>query len=234
MSVANTLPLPLSAAVIVGGGSGSRFGGDKLSILVAGKPLLAWSLLAFDSTPAVSVMIIVAPAGSEKVFEQIACEAGIKKPFVVITGGTHRHESVSLGLKALPAEIELVAIHDAARPLVTSELIARCLAVAATTGAAAAAVPVTDTLHQVDQDGYAARTVDRTGLWAMQTPQVFRAEPLMKLMNKVEGGTPTDEVSVVLAAGWNVPLVENLHPNLKVTWPQDLVVAEALLKSRAF
>jgi 2-C-methyl-D-erythritol 4-phosphate cytidylyltransferase len=100
------------------------------------------------------------------------------------------------------------------------------------TGASAAAVPVSDTLHQADQSGYAAKTVDRSGLWAMQTPQVFRAEPITKLLGEQTLGKPTDEVSVALAAGWRIPFVENREPNLKITWPADLALAEAVLRSR--
>ena len=100
------------------------------------------------------------------------------------------------------------------------------------TGASAAAVPVSDTLHQADQSGYAAKTVDRSGLWAMQTPQVFRAETITKLLGEQTLGKPTDEVSVALAAGWRIPFVENREPNLKITWPADLALAEAVLRSR--
>lgn len=227
--------LPLSAGVIVGGGSGKRFGGDKLSISLVGKPLLAWSLLAFEQTLAISCIVVVAPAGCEEKFHEIAREAGITKLLTIVTGGAHRHESVALGLRALPASVELAAIHDAARPLVSSELIVRCLEAATLNkwGASAAALPVTDTLHQADPEQCAARTVDRMGLWAMQTPQVFHAAKLTKLLNEVGADQPTDEVSIVLAAGWRVPFVENLHPNLKVTWPEDFTVAEAILKNRS-
>jgi 2-C-methyl-D-erythritol 4-phosphate cytidylyltransferase len=235
MSADAALTLPLCAAVIVGGGSGSRFGGDKLSIPIAGMPLLAWSLRAFEETPAITSIVIVTPKGSEEKFREIAITAGITKLVAVVTGGSHRHDSVSRGLaeiaKINPA-VDLVAIHDAARPLVTPELITRCLSVAATSGASAAAVPVTDTLHQADQEQCAARTVDRAGLWAMQTPQVFRVAPLTRLLLEADPGEPTDEVSVVLSAGWRIPFVENLQPNLKVTWPEDFAVAEALLKNR--
>ena len=224
--------LPECAAVIVGGGSGSRFGGDKLTIPVAGRPLLAWSLRAFEQIPAVTSIVVVAPAGREEAFLEIARDAGITKLTAVITGGSHRHESVSRGLRALPPSVELVAIHDAARPMVTADFITRCLMMAVESGASAAAVPVTDTLHQADQEGCAARTVNRVGLWAMQTPQVFRVAPLKKLLEEDPPGKPTDEVSVVLAAGWRVPFVESLQPNLKVTWPADFAVAEALLKAR--
>jgi 2-C-methyl-D-erythritol 4-phosphate cytidylyltransferase len=231
MSTADNQSLPVSAAVIVGGGSGSRFGGDKLTIPMAGRPLLAWSLKAFQETEAISMIVLVAPAGSEERFQQIATDAGITKFIAVVSGGSQRHESVSCGLTALPPSVELVVIHDAARPLVSPELITQCLEVAGGSGASAAAVPVTDTLHLADREKCAARTVDRTGLWAMQTPQVFRAAPLKELLLSVDAGNPTDEVSVVLAAGWRVPFVENLQPNPKITWPEDFAVAEALLKN---
>jgi 2-C-methyl-D-erythritol 4-phosphate cytidylyltransferase len=224
--------LPESAAVIVGGGSGNRFGGDKLAVMVAGRPVLAWTLRALQETPAISRIVLVAPAGREEEFESIAKHEGISKLTAVVTGGSHRKESVLHGLRALPASTELVAIHDAARPLATSELITRCLEAARDAGASSAAVPVSDTLHQADQEGYAAKTIDRSGVWAMQTPQVFRAAALTQLLEEQHFGKPTDEVSVALAAGWRVPFVENREPNLKITWPADLAVAEALLRSR--
>lgn len=223
---------PVSAAVIVGGGAGSRFGGDKLTILLAGKPLLAWSLLAFQQTDSIACIVVVAPPGSEEKFREIARAAGITKLLRVVAGGAQRHQSVLNGLKALPPTIEFVAIHDAARPLVTPDLVTRALIVAVEAGAAAAGTPVTDTLHQADQQNCAVRTMDRTGLWAMQTPQVFLAVPLLKLLEEVPKVKPTDEVSIVLAAGWRVPFVQSLQSNLKVTWPEDLAIAEALLQSR--
>lgn len=234
--MSEALSFSSAAGVIVGGGSGSRFGGEKLLIPLAGRPVLAWSLLAFERTPSISTIIVVAPKANEEKFREIAQEAGITKLLRVVSGGAHRHESVAQGLRALPESIELVAIHDAARPLLTSDLIERSLQQAATAGASVVAAPVSDTLHQADQEGCAARTVDRTGLWAMQTPQVFRLAPLRKLLKETTTDKltdkPTDEVSVVLAAGWRVPFVENLQPNLKITWPEDLGVAEAILQHR--
>jgi len=222
------------AAIVVGGGSGSRFGGDKLAVLVAGRPVLAWTLLAFEQTPSISSIVLVAPVGREGEFRTIAHDTGISKLTSVVTGGSYRKESVERGLQALSPSVDMVAIHDAARPLVTPSLITRCLEVAQVTeaGASAAAVPVSDTLHQIDQEGCAVKTVDRTGLWAMQTPQVFRAAQLLKILTEKTPGKPTDEVSVALAAGWRIPFVENREPNLKITWPADLMVAEALLRSR--
>ena len=226
--------LPECAAIVVGGGLGSRFGGDKLAVYLADRPVLAWTLLAFEETPSISSIVLVAPEGREEEFRSIATTAGISKLTSVVTGGSYRKESVERGLQALGPSVELVAIHDAARPLVTPSLITRCLEVAQASeaGASAAAVPISDTLHQADKEGCAVKTIDRTGLWAMQTPQVFRATPLLKLLAEETHGNPTDEVSVALAAGWRIPFVENREPNLKITWPADLMVAEALLRSR--
>jgi len=223
--------LPVSGAVIVGGGSGSRFGGDKLSVPVAGRPLIAWTLLAFEQTSAISSIVLVIPAGREDEFRRIASEAGITKLKAVLAGGSHRHESVRLGLHALPGVTDLAVIHDAARPLITPALISRCLEVAAKEGASSLAAPVTDTLHETDQTGCASRTIDRSSLHAMQTPQVFRAAAIRDLLDG-HSGKPTDEVSVALAEGWRIPFVENLEPNPKVTWSHDLVVVEALLRAR--
>jgi 2-C-methyl-D-erythritol 4-phosphate cytidylyltransferase len=226
-----TQGIPTAAAVIVGGGSGSRFGGDKLTGLLAGKPLLAHTLAAFESAPRISAIVLVTPAGREEEFRAIARDARISKLSAVVTGGTHRHESVLNGLKALPAGIDFVAIHDAARPLITPDLIGRTLEAAVREGAAAVAAPVTDTLHRIDASGHAAGTVDRSSLRGMQTPQVFRVQELIALIGSTDG-IPTDEVSVAMAAGKKVFLVEHSEPNLKVTWPQDVVMAEALLLAR--
>jgi len=227
-----SLPLSECAAIVVGAGLGSRFGGDKLAVPIAGLPVLSWSLIAFEQTPSISKIVLVAPLGREEEFREIATAAGISKLTSVVTGGSHRKESVLNGLRTLPSSIGLVAIHDAARPLVTPFLITRCLETAQEAGASSAAVPVSDTLHQADQEGCAAKTIDRCGLWSMQTPQVFRAASITKLLAEQTLGKPTDEVSVALAAGWRIPFVENREPNLKITWPADLAVAEAVLLSR--
>lgn len=221
-----------AAAVIVGGGSGSRFGGDKLTELLAGKPLIAHTLAAFQASEEITAIVLVVPAGREEEFRDIARDAGISKLHAVISGGTHRHESVRRGLEAVPEGIAYAAIHDAARPLVTPALIGRVVHAALEHGAAAVAAPVTDTLHRVDGEGNASGTVDRSALRAMQTPQVFRTGEILKLLSEIPG-TPTDEVSVAMAAGMKVCLIEHSDPNPKVTWPQDVVMAEALLHARS-
>jgi len=223
--------LPPSAAVVVGGGFGTRFGGEKLTGHLAGKPLVAHTLSAFEATEHISEIILVVPAGREEEFRAIARNFGVSKLTTVVPGGLHRHDSVLRGLKVLASGIDLVAIHDAARPLITPDLITRSLEAAAREGAAAVAAAVTDTLHRIDESGFAAGTVDRSSLRAMQTPQVFRVQEIMALFDAAEG-IPTDEVSVAMAAGKKVFLVEHSEPNIKVTWPQDVVMAEAILLAR--
>ena len=225
-------PIPKSAAIIIGGGLGSRFGGDKLAVPVAGKPLIAWTLRAFEETATISSIVLVVPEGREQEFRAIAAADGISKLSAILPGGGYRHESVIRGLQSLPDDVSLAVIHDAARPLITPDLITRTLGVASSEGAAALASPVTDTLHQVDAEGCAALTVDRVSLRAMQTPQVFRSAEIRKLLETTAQDNPTDEVSVVVAAGLKVALVENLSPNPKVTWPHDVAVVEALLRLR--
>lgn len=226
-----TQGIPPAAAVIVGGGSGSRFGGDKLTVVLAGKPLIAHTLAAFDAAPGISSIVLVVPAGREEEFRSIARDEGILRLSDVVSGGMHRHESVLKGLGALPPGIEFAAIHDAARPLITPGLIASSLEAAVREGAAAVSAPVTDTLHLIDDCGHATGTVDRSTLRAMQTPQVFRVRELLDLLDSA-GGIPTDEVSVAMEAGKKVFLVEHSDPNLKVTWPQDVIMADALLRDR--
>ena len=223
--------LPPSAAVLVGGGSGTRFGGEKLTGHLAGKPLVAHTLSAFEATEHISEIILVVPAGREEEFRAIARNSGVSKLTTVVPGGMHRHDSVLRGLKVVSSDIDLVAIHDAARPLITPDLITRSLEAAAREGAAAVAAPVTDTLHRIDESGFTAGTVDRSSLRAMQTPQVFRVQEIMALFDAAEG-IPTDEVSLAMAAGKKVFLVEHSEPNIKVTWPQDVVMAEAIFLAR--
>jgi len=217
--------------VVVGGGFGTRFGGEKLTGHLAGKPLVAHTLSAFEATEHISEIILVVPAGREEEFRAIARNFGVSKLTTVVPGGLHRHDSVLRGLKVLASGIDLVAIHDAARPLITPDLITRSLEAAAREGAAAVAAAVTDTLHRIDESGFAAGTVDRSSLRAMQTPQVFRVQEIMALFDAPEG-IPTDEVSVAMAAGKKVFLVEHSEPNIKVTWPQDVMMAEAILLAR--
>lgn len=228
---------PKTAALILAAGSSVRFGRDKLTTLINGKPLISYSLKAFAETPSISSIILVVPPKREEEFRQLVDSLEIPQLTAItkiVTGGSNRHESVQHGLALLPAFIDFVAIHDAARPLITRNQIEHVCTAAYEHGAAALALPVTDTLHRVDRQGYAQGTIDREQLWSVQTPQVFRTPDLIDALNLKTNNfppekTPTDEVSLLQQHGIKVALIENGEPNLKVTYPADLKLVEASL-----
>ena len=225
--------------MIAAAGSGERLGagGPKALVELAGRPLVAWSLAAMRASASVTVVVLAAPPGHEEALERIAGEIagrpdeeGAFHP-IVVTGGDSRTASVGHALAEVPARAELVAVQDAARPLVTGELVDALVARLAGDANAAgviAAARVADTLKQVG-DGVIERTVDREGLWAAQTPQVFRAD-VLRAAHDGDVSAATDDAALVEAGGGRVLVHETGAPNLKVTTPADLSVAEALLR----
>jgi 2-C-methyl-D-erythritol 4-phosphate cytidylyltransferase len=214
--------------VIAAAGSGQRLGagGPKAFVERAGRPLLEWSLDAFRAASTIAEIVVAAPAGDDA---RIA-EEGV----VAVEGGEHRSESVANAL-ALCGE-EFVVVHDAARPLVTPGLIDAMveeLAGEEDADGVIAATPVTDTIKQADDDGAVERTVDRSGLWAVQTPQVFRADALRKALADPDSlPDASDDAMLVERQGGRVVIHSTSPDNLKVTTPFDLRVAELLLRER--
>jgi 2-C-methyl-D-erythritol 4-phosphate cytidylyltransferase len=194
---------------------------------LAGRPMLEWSLDAFRAASTIAEIVVAAPPGQD---ERVA-EQGV----LAVAGGEHRSESVSKALALCGAEI--VVVHDAARPLVTPGLIdAMVEELAAEDDAAGviAAAPVTDTVKQVGGDGHVERTLDRAGLWAVQTPQVFRADALRDaLADRDSLAAASDDAMLVERAGGRVVVHSTTADNIKVTTPFDLRVAELLLRERA-
>ena len=215
-------------AIIVAAGSSRRMGFDKLGAELCGRPVLRRTLDAFESCEDVDSIIVVAAEDRKATIESW----GLKKLASVIEGGAARHNSVSNGLNAVPEGAEFVAVHDGARPLVSPEAISQCIAVAKESGASALARPVTDTMKRVDGERAVSGSVERIGLWAMETPQVFSLEGIRAAYKRISdrGEAVTDEVSAMQTIGGRVYLVESLAPNLKVTFPRDLGMAEALLR----
>lgn len=203
-------------------------GFDKLAANLAGKPVLARTVEAFLAARSVAEIIIVCP---EERWELLA---GIEFPIPVkrVDGGTDRQDSVAAGLAALAETSLYVAVHDGARPLVSPDDIDHCVKTAASLGAAALARRVTETLKRSTADDFSAEAVSREHLWHMETPQIFHTDLLRRAYHTVSarGLTVTDEVSALEATGTPVKLVESRHPNLKITTPADLALAEALLK----
>jgi len=197
------------AGLVVAAGSGVRFGGDvpKTFVPLAGKPMFVWSLQAMEAA-GVDMCVLVVPAGYVTVAEQICRRAALQTVSDIVEGGPRRLDSVFNGLQALRRHgPEIVAIHDGARPLVTPELIRRCLADARLHGAAVAATPVTDTLKRTTPQGRVAETPDRSAFWRAQTPQTFSYRLILKAYEQFrsneegQGCAPTDDASIVEAQG---------------------------------
>lgn len=205
--------------IVVAGGRGTRFGRPKQLEQLGGRSLIDWAVDALR--PVCDGVVVVLDA--DLVDAKVDADA-------VVAGGDTRAASVRAGLAAVPAQPDAILVHDAVRPLATSDLAARVLAaVAAGADGAVPSVPVVDTLKRVDGARVTA-TVDRSELVAVQTPQAFRTDVLRRA--HAAGGDATDDAGLVEAAGGTVVVVEGERDNLKVTWPEDIAVAEALLAAR--
>ena len=221
-------------AVIVGAGGGRRLGGvEKAFMTLGGQPLICHSVLAFETATEIDAICLVVAPDSVQRGQDLAREHGWKKVMAVVSGGAERQDSVRAGLEAL-AGCEWVLIHDAARPLVTQAMIREGLAAARAHGAAVAATPVRDTLKRAASEGrfpVIGDTVDRSALWAAQTPQVFRASLLRDAYIRVGAAASrfTDDGGLVQAAGFPVHVFAGDPRNVKVTLPEDVMMVESLL-----
>ena len=214
-------------AIIAAAGRSERMGGsDKLFAVVGGKPLLAHTLSAFDACRGVDRVVLVLSPESMERGRGLVAEAGFGK-VTVCQGGERRQDSVRNGLEAL-ASCQWVVVHDGARPLVTAALIEQGLEAAKKTGAAIAALPIGDTVKEVDPPDLIARTLSRGRLWAAQTPQVFRCDILRQAHQQAQGEA-TDDAALVEMLGYQVRVFEGAPRNIKVTTAADLAVVEALL-----
>jgi len=221
----------MTSALIVAAGSSSRMGFDKLLAPLAGAPVILHTLRAFENCPDIGGVWIVCSPERFPAVERFS--AGLTKLRGIVAGGAERHLSVWNGLQALPADGELVAVHDGARPLIAPEQISRCCRVAAEHGAAASARRLTETVKRADASRMVKESVDRDDLWIMETPQVFRLSLLRSAYQAIiaRGALVTDEVSAIQETGHPVHLVENSSPNPKITLPGDLALAARLLPS---
>ena len=218
-------------AVIVAAGSSRRAGFDKLAAPLAGEPVLRRSVQAFVDAGCAAVVVVCPPERWETVG---LASAEYPVPVLRVDGGAERQDSVAAGLAVLPAGTRWVAVHDGARPLITPQGIAACLAAAEETGAATCAHPVVDTLKRADAAGKSLpEKVSREHLWGMETPQIFRLELLLQAYQYVKENAlvVTDEVSAVEALGVPTQLVQG-GANLKITLPGDLELAELIWTHR--
>lgn len=215
-------------AIIVAAGRGLRMGGvDKLFVSLGGRPLLAYTLAPFQACPRVGRIVLVLAAENQERGRQLVAEYGFQKVSAICSGGPRRQDSVRLGLSAL-GETEWVLVHDGARLLLSVELIEQVLAAAHQTGAALPALPLVDTVKEADKHGSVLRTLDRSGLWAAQTPQAFRYDLLRRAHDQITADA-TDDAALVEALGITVSLVPGSPLNIKVTTAEDLRLVEAIL-----
>jgi 2-C-methyl-D-erythritol 4-phosphate cytidylyltransferase len=218
------------AAIIVAAGSSTRMGGgDKLLLPIGGRPLIAHSLAVFSAHPRIEAVVVAASPAN---IDALAAVARDFPKARVIPGGPRRRDSVLCGLDALGA-CDFVLVHDGARPLVTAPLIDAAIEGALETGAAICALPVADTVKRGDPSGLIRTTVAREDLWLAQTPQAFRTEVLRRA-HASHDIDATDDAALVELIEQPVRLVPGTRDNIKVTTPEDLALAEALLAARGY
>ncbi len=222
-------------AIIVAAGHSRRMGFDKLFAMLDGKPVVAQTIAVFERTGCVDDIILIGRKDRLRELKEIVQTYAFKKIRHVVGGGDERQDSVRAGLGLLKAETKYVAVQDAARPLSTPQLIERVFANAQAHGGAASAAAIIDTVKRADRDCVVSESVDREGLYAVQTPQIFRCELLIKAYQSLfeEKSSITDDVSAVERIGEKVMLVPNEDPNFKITYPTDLPLAEFILRRRS-
>jgi 2-C-methyl-D-erythritol 4-phosphate cytidylyltransferase len=223
------------SAILVAGGSSQRMGLDKLFATIAGETVIAHAIRAFERARWVDEIIVVSREERREGISKICQQARFKKVSAIVLGGERRQDSVRAGLDRINREAKYVAIHDAARPLITSKQIERAFEQCRAHGAAALVAPVNDTLKRADADLLVIGSVDRDQLYTMQTPQIFERKLIEDAYRAVyaENIFVTDEVSAVERLGRKIALVLNDEFNFKITYPRDLPVAEFILRERA-
>jgi 2-C-methyl-D-erythritol 4-phosphate cytidylyltransferase len=223
----------LNTAIIVAAGSGLRIGSDrpKQFLEIHGKPVIIHTLERFERCAAVDEVILVVPESDADTFGLVAESFSINKIKKIIAGGSTRAASVRNGLRSLGGEVDVVAVHDGARPLVSPDEISRTIDAAARTGAACLVAPVTDTVKEV-ANGKVIRTVERSGLRRALTPQAFRLDILKRAFENADlSESVTDECYLVEKLGYAIECVEGSTRNIKITHREDLMLAGLFLGS---
>ena len=224
---------PFCSVIVAAAGQSRRMGSNKMFALLRGIPVLAHTLTALESCEYVDEIIVAARDEDIPAIAAFKNEYGIEKLAKIVAGGAERTDSVRKALAECSRDAELIAVHDGARPLATPEMIGRCIHCAWRNNAALAAVKVKDTVKRVD-GGVVSETLDRSSLYLAQTPQVFSAKLLKAAYKKAEkdGINYTDDCAPVEAMGKHVYVCEGDYSNIKITTPEDLVMAEAILEAR--
>ena len=225
-------------AIITAGGSGKRMGSKtaKQYIEVKGRPIIVHTLDRFKEADFIDEVIIVVPPSDVQSFRESIIESyGFSPAWKVVAGGDERQNSVKNGLDAVSADSEIVVIHDGVRPFVTNDMIKRSVDAAVLYGAGVVAMPLKETVKKVGSDKSIRETVDRSSLWGAQTPQTFRTKLIKSAFEKAQhdGFIGTDDAMLVERLGMGVKVIEGDYHNIKITTPEDICVAEAILKIRS-
>lgn len=225
--------IPFVSVVVVAGGSGTRFGSDKMLADLAGVPVIIHALRTFDRSPFVNEIVLVTRKEILGDMAELCARYGIEKLARVVPGGKTRLESSCAGVAAASPKSGVIAIHDGARPLVTQKVVEDALWQANRKGAAVPAVAVRDTIKQA-KDSVVFATPDRAELFAVQTPQCFQADLIRTALSAALEKAPnvTDDCMAVERIGGHIYLTEGSEENLKITTPLDLVLAEVILQRR--
>jgi len=218
-------------AVIVAAGRSERMGGaDKIFAGLCGEPLLAHTVAAFHHSSVIDCIVVVLAQDRVKDGRDMSRKLGWTKVVSICAGGARRQDSVREGIKRIE-NVSWVMIHDGARPCVTGDMIERGLRAAAESGSAIPAIPASDTIKVVSSDSYIVDTPQRDGLYAVQTPQVFRFD-IISAAHRIADDDATDDAVLAERAGYRVKIFQGSGSNIKVTTKEDLVIAEAIIKSR--
>ena len=222
-------------AIIVAAGSSRRVGFNKLFSPLLGRPVIAHAIAAFEDTHSITDIIIVTRPDRHDEVQTLVREHSWQKVREIVDGGEHRQDSVRAGLERLPETAEYVAIHDAARPLVTPALIEKVFLQCQIDGASAAAEPISDTLKRADVDMFVVESVNRDRLFSMETPQIFERDTIENAYRAIgkDKVNVTDEVSAAGHLGFQVSLVPSEDFNFKITYKRDLKLAEMVLRERS-
>ena len=221
----------MTTAIIVAAGKSERMGAgtDKAFLSLGNKPVVAWSLLAFERCPDVDRIVLVVRKEQQVAAKAVARMFGISKLIAIVPGGNKRQESVQAGLAACDVDTRQVVVHDGARPCVTPDVISEVVKLAKRVGAATVGRRMTDTVKRVEKGTAVAGTENREKLWAVQTPQAFQFSVLANAYKALGKNEVTDDCQAVELAGETVRIYENHAPNFKITTVEDLQIASAVL-----
>ena len=223
--------------MVPAGGTGKRMGAGtpKQFLMLDGVPMMLHSLRVLERVPGVTEIVLVVPKEERaRALAEVVERYGLKKVLKVVPGGATRQESVHHGLNEVDEDVEIVVVHDAVRPFITEDLVERSIEAARQHGGAIVAVPMKDTPKQAGPDGLIQKTLDRAGLWLAQTPQTFRRALVVAAYRKAALAHihATDDAALVERLGHTVAIVQGSWDNMKITTPEDMVIAEAILAAR--